>query len=117
MQNLSPKPSKAQQSSKNKKGLLAILTGQAEFSKKMAIFDTIYYIVFATACIILACIWPAFAAICPDLVTIFTTGLITLRLGYTAKAGLENLNKIRANFKAIRNSEDDEEDENYEEIG
>lgn len=115
MQNSSQKRSKEQQQQKN--NIFALFSSQMEFSKKMAIFDTIYYIVFILISVTLAIIWPAFAAICPDLITIFTTGLITLRLGYTAKAGLENLNKIRANFKAIRNSEDDEEDENYEEIG
>lgn len=113
MQNLSPKPSKAQQSQKNKQTLLSILLGQSEFSKKMAVFDTIYYIIFSAACIILACIWPSFAAICPDLITIFTTGLITLRLGYAAKAGVENFTKIKNDFENARNfnAEQDATDE------
>ena len=64
----------------------------------MAIFDTIYYIVFIVAAVTLAVIWPDFAAICPDLVTIFTTGLVTLRLGYVAKAGVENYKKIEHNL-------------------
>lgn len=71
----------------------------------MAIFDTIYYIVFIIASIILAIAWPAFAAICPDLVTIFTTGLITLRLGYTAKAGVENYKKIGSAMKNNNNND------------
>lgn len=106
MQDLSPKPSKAQQSQKNKKarkGLLSVLLGQSEFSKKMAVFDTVYYIVFAAVCIVAAIIWPSFAAICPDLVTIFTTGLVTLRLGYVAKAGVENFTKIKKDFENARN--------------
>ena len=65
----------------------------------MAIFDTIYYIIFIIASITLAIVWPSFAAICPDLVTIFTTGLITLRLGYTAKAGIENYKKIERSMR------------------
>ena len=92
-----------------RQSLLSIFLGQAEFSKKMAIFDTIYYIIFVVASIILACVWPPFAGICPELITIFTTGLITLRLGYTAKAGLENWNKIKSNFKEPSGEEDDEE--------
>ena len=65
----------------------------------MAIFDTIYYIAFIVVSITLAVIWPAFAAICPDLVTIFTTGLVTLRLGYAAKAGVENYKKIERSMR------------------
>ena len=94
---------------------MAILWGQSEFSKKMAVFDTIYYIVLAVFCIIAAIIWPSFGAFCPELITIFTTGLVTLRLGYTAKAGLENWNKIKSNFK--NSSYEEEYEENYEEVG
>ena len=86
-----------------------------EFSKKMAIFDTIYYIVFIIASITLAIAWPAFAAICPDLVTIFTTGLITLRLGYTAKAGVENYKKIERSMRGYDTYEYEQEEE--EELG
>lgn len=114
MQNLQQKPSKEQQLENKRQGLLSIFLGQAEFSKKMAIFDTIYYIVFVVASIILACVWPPFAGICPELMTIFTTGLVTLRLGYTAKAGLENWNKIKSNF---RKSSYKEYEENDEEVG
>ena len=106
MQNSSQKPSREQQSSKNK--MLSLFFNQLEFSKKMAIFDTIYYIVFIIASITLAICWPAFAAICPDLVTIFTTGLITLRLGYTAKAGIENYKKIE---RSMRRNECEYEEE------
>ena len=108
MQNLSQKRSKEQQSSSNKAFFLAF--SQMEFSKKMAIFDTIYYIVFIIASITLAIVWPSFAAICPDLVTIFTTGLITLRLGYTAKAGIENYKKIERSMR--QRTYDD-----YDEVG
>lgn len=101
MQDLQQKRSKAQQSQKGK-GLISILLGNAEFSKKMAVFDTIYYIVFAVASITLACIWQPFAAICPELLTIFTTGLVTLRLGYVAKAGAENFAKIKNTFDSAR---------------
>lgn len=114
MQNLQQKPSKEQQLENKRQGLLSIFLGQAEFSKKMAIFDTIYYIIFVVASIILACVWPPFAGICPDLVTIFTTGLVTLRLGYTAKASLENWNKIKSKF---RKSSHEEEYEENEEVG
>lgn len=103
MQNSSQKRSKEQQQSKNK--IFGLFSSQMEFSKKMAIFDTIYYIVFIIASIILAIAWPAFAAICPDLVTIFTTGLITLRLGYTAKAGVENYKKIGSAMKNNNNND------------
>ena len=108
MQNLQQKPSKEQLTNK-RQSLLSIFLGQAEFSKKMAIFDTIYYIIFVVASIILACVWPPFAGICPELITIFTSGFITLRLGYTANAGLENWNKIKSNFKESSCEEDDEE--------
>ena len=110
MQNSSQKHSKVQQSENKRQGLLSIFLGQAEFSKKMAIFDTIYF--FVVAAVTLAVIWPDFAAICPDLVTIFTTGLVTLRLGYVAKAGVENYKKIE---RSMRNPSYREEGE--EEVG
>ena len=110
MQNSSQKRSKEQQSSKN--NAFKLFFNQLEFSKKMAIFDTAYYIVFILASITLAIVWPSFAAICPDLVTIFTTGLITLRLGYTAKAGIENYKKIERSMR-----EHHHYDEDYEEVG
>ena len=34
--------------------------------------------------------------------TIFTTGLVTLRLGYVAKAGVENFTKIKKDFDMAR---------------
>ena len=112
MQNSSQKRSKEQQQQKN--NIFALFSSQMEFSKKMAIFDTIYYIVFILVSVILAIIWPAFAAICPDLITIFTTGLITLRLGYTAKAGIENYKKIE---RSMRNKETYYYTEEEEEVG
>lgn len=111
MQNSSQKHSKVQQSENKRQGLLSIFLGQAEFSKKMAIFDTIYYIVFIVAVVTLAVIWPDFAAICPDLVTIFTTGLVTLRLGYVAKAGVENYKKIERSMRNPSYHEEEEEEE------
>lgn len=114
MQNSSQKRSKEQQSQKNK--VFNLFSSQMEFSKKMAIFDTIYYIVFIIASITLAIVWPAFAAICPDLVTIFTTGLITLRLGYTAKAGIENYKKIESSMRDC-NSYEYEYEREEEELG
>lgn len=114
MQNSSQKRSKEQQSSKSK--AFNLFSSQMEFSKKMAIFDTIYYIVFIIASITLAIVWPAFAAICPDLVTIFTTGLITLRLGYTAKAGVENYKKIERSMRDC-NSYEYEYEKEEEELG
>lgn len=113
MQNSSQKRSKEQQQSKNK--IFGLFSSQMEFSKKMAIFDTIYYIIFIIASITLAIAWPAFAAICPDLVTIFTTGLITLRLGYTAKAGVENYKKIERSMRGYNVYEYEQEEE--EELG
>lgn len=114
MQNSSQKRSKERQSQKNK--VFSLFSSQMEFSKKMAIFDTIYYIVFIIVSITLAVVWPAFAAICPDLVTIFTTGLITLRLGYTAKAGIENYKKIERSMRDC-NSYEYEYEREEEELG
>ena len=110
MQNSSQERSKVQQSENKRQGLLSIFLGQAEFSKNMAIFDTIYYIVFIVAVVILAVIYPDFAAICPDLVTIFTTGLATLRLGYVAKAGVENYKKIERSMQSPSYREEEEEE-------
>lgn len=114
MQDSLQKRSKEQQSQKNK--VFSLFSSQMEFSKKMAIFDTIYYIVFIIVSITLAIVWPAFAAICPDLVTIFTTGLITLRLGYTAKAGIENYKKIERSMRDY-NSYEYEYEREEEELG
>lgn len=92
------------------KGLLSILTGQAEFSKKMAVLDTICYVVFAITCILLVIFVPSFVSICPDLVTIFTTGFVSLRLGYSAKATVENYKKLSSTFSEQDPVEDEEEE-------
>lgn len=116
MQDLQQRCSKEQQSSKSK-GIFSLFLKQAEFSKRMAIFDTIYYIAFVIICIISSIIWPDFAVICPELITILTTGLVTLRLGYTAKAGFENWKKISSDISEVKNNFLQNENNSEEESG
>lgn len=98
------------QQSQNK-GLLSILTGQAEFSKKMVVLDTICYVTFTIVCILLVIFVPSFIAICPDLVTILTTGFVSLRLGYSAKATVENYKKLSSTFSNQSAEKEEEEEE------
>lgn len=56
---------------------------------------------------------PALGVYIKDIFAYLTTAYVSLRLGYTAKAGIENYKKIAMTFKELAgdNSEEEENDQ------
>lgn len=66
-----------------------------ETSKLLAFVDTITWFFLALALLGVMLAQPPLAAYCQQIFGLLTAGYVSLRLGYTAKAGVENYNKIR----------------------
>ena len=94
-----------QQQQKN--NCFVLFSRQMEYSKKLAFLDTVIYVALTVAAIILSIFNPAFLGILPNLITIFSTSLVTLRLGYTAKSGIENYKKIQASMRGETREEEE----------
>ena len=84
-----------------------------EFSKKLTIVDITSWLFLCLMLLIILLIRPELGNYVQSLFTYITTAYVSLRLGYTAKAGVENYKKITESFRLIEEaeSEDDEEDE------
>ena len=86
-----------------------------EFSKKLTIIDIIVYLLLASAIIITLLLRPELGTFAQNIFAYLTTAYVSLRLGYTAKAGVENYKKIAENYKAIAelatNNEEKSDDE------
>ena len=91
-----------------------------EFSKKLTIIDVVTWVFLALILLIILVLRPELGAYAQTIFAYLTTAYVSLRLGYTAKAGVENYKKIAENYKAIAelapdtpsdNSESSDEDE------
>ena len=72
-----------------------------EFSKKLTIIDIIVYLLLALVLFIILFAKPEFGTFVQNIFAYLTTAYVSLRLGYTSKAGVENYKKIAENYKAI----------------
>lgn len=72
-----------------------------EFSKKLTIADDIGYIFLALGILAILVLQPELGTFAQNIFAYLTTAYVSLRLGYTAKAGVENYKKISENYKAI----------------
>lgn len=72
-----------------------------EFSKKIAIIDTFAYFVLLIGLLVIMIFRPDLAAYCIQVVPYITTTVVTLRASYSIKAGLENVNKIKASVSTM----------------
>ena len=72
-----------------------------EFSKKLTIIDVITWVFLALVLLIILLLRPELGAFAQNIFAYLTTAYVSLRLGYTAKAGVENYKKIAENYKAI----------------
>ena len=110
-----PKPKRSRKSWRKRKLPL-------EFSKKLTIIDIIVYLLLAAAIIVTLLLRPELGTFAQNIFAYLTTAYVSLRLGYTAKAGVENYKKIAENYKAIAElattdeSEKDCESDDEEEI-
>ena len=72
-----------------------------EFSKVLTIVDIIVYVILTIVLLIILLIRPELGAFAQNIFAYMTTAYVSLRLGYTAKAGVENYKKIAENYKMI----------------
>lgn len=80
-----------------------------EFSKKLTIIDMVMWGITSIGLIIVLVLVPEIALYCQNMLTTFATVYVSLRLGYTAKAGVENYKKISQSLKS--NLEEVDEDD------
>ena len=72
-----------------------------EFSKKLTIIDVITWVFLSLVLLVILLLKPELGAFAQNIFAYLTTAYVSLRLGYTAKAGVENYKKIAENYKAI----------------
>ena len=72
-----------------------------EFSKKLAYIDVISWMIICIVLLILLFKEPMLGTYIQNLFAYATTAYVSLRLGYTAKAGVENYQKIHNAYKEI----------------
>lgn len=76
-----------------------------EFSKKLAYFDIVSWVAISLVLLCLLFKEPMLGTYIQNIFMYVTTAYVSLRLGYTAKAGVENYQKIQSAFRA---TEDDD---------
>ena len=72
-----------------------------EFSKRLTIVDIICWGFITTLLLVVMLIQPGLAQYCVSIFTTATAAYVSLRLGYTAKAGVENYKKISQTYTEI----------------
>ena len=72
-----------------------------EFSKRLTVIDIIVYVLLALVLLSILIFRPELATFAQTFFAYLTTAYVSLRLGYTAKAGVENYKKIAENYKTI----------------
>lgn len=82
-----------QQKAKKKKKL--------EFSKRLTIVDIVCWGFITALLLVVMLIQPGLAQYCVSIFTTVTAAYVSLRLGYTAKAGVENYKKISQTYTEI----------------
>ena len=83
-----------------------------EFSKKLTIADIAVYVTLAIALLVVLVINPEILGEFAETIFAYlTTAYVSLRLGYTAKAGVENYKKIAENYKSIAELASDEDED------
>ena len=72
-----------------------------EFSKKLTIVDIVLWGIVTLLLLIVMLIRPELATYCNNIFTTTTAAYVSLRIGYTAKAGVENYKKISQTYKEL----------------
>lgn len=72
-----------------------------EFSKKLTIVDIITWGVITVLLLVVMLVQPSLATYCVGIFNATTAAYVSLRLGYTAKAGVENYKKISQTYTEI----------------
>lgn len=76
-----------------------------EFSKQLSIVDIVCWTIITLLLLIVMLVQPSLAEYCVNIFGAATAAYVSLRLGYTAKAGVENYKKISATYKQVMNDD------------
>lgn len=80
-----------------------------EFSKKLTIVDIICWSIISLILLIIMLVQPDVATYCVSIFNVETAAYVSLRLGYTAKAGVENYKKIASTYSSLTNINEESE--------
>lgn len=72
-----------------------------EFSKQLTMIDIVCWAIITLLLLIVMLVEPSLAPYCISIFQATTAAYVSLRLGYTAKAGVENYKKISATYKQV----------------
>ena len=72
-----------------------------EFSKQLTMIDICCWAIITLLLLIVMLVQPSLASYCINIFNAATAAYVSLRLGYTAKAGVENYKKISSTIKSI----------------
>ena len=103
-----------EQQQSDKKFFRKLFTDANEFSKKLAIIDSIIYVLSFIVLIVVLLLRPDLSALMIQIFPYITTIFITLRGSYTLKSGVENYKKISTTVQTIdtnmelKNTEDED---------
>lgn len=78
-----------------------------EFSKQLTIIDIGCWAIISLLLLIVMLVVPELAEYCTNIFGGATAAYVSLRLGYTAKAGVENYKKISNQYRNIYYDEDE----------
>lgn len=77
-----------------------------EFSKQLTMIDICCWAIVTLLLLIVMLVQPELASYCINIFNAATAAYVSLRLGYTAKAGVENYKKISSTIKSISYDDD-----------
>ena len=72
-----------------------------EFSKQLTMIDICCWVIITLLILIVMLVQPGLAEYCVSIFGATTAAYVSLRLGYTAKAGVENYKKISSSYRAV----------------
>lgn len=72
-----------------------------EFSKKLTLIDIVAWLFLAFCMFFILLLRPELGSFVQNIFAYLTTAYVSLRLGYTAKAGVENYKKIAQTYKEV----------------
>lgn len=72
-----------------------------EFSKRLTIIDIVAWVFLSLCILLILLLRPELGSFIQNIFAYITTAYVSLRLGYTAKAGVENYKKIAKTYKEV----------------
>ena len=88
-----------------------------EFSKKLTLIDIVAWLFLALCMFLILLLRPELGSFVQNIFAYLTTAYVSLRLGYTAKAGVENYKKIAQTYKEVTSlNSSDSNNFTYEEV-